>query len=48
MAKAMKAKGKGKMMMGKKAPGARAPSGSDDKMINRMGGGKVMDRGIKK
>jgi len=41
--KPTKKKGAAKMM-----PGAKAPSGSGDKMINRMGGGKVTDRGVKK
>lgn len=30
------------------APATKAPSGSGDKMINRIGGGKVKGRGAKK
>lgn len=29
-------------------PGAMAPSGAGDRMIGRIGGGKVTDKGVKK
>ncbi len=29
-------------------PGARGQTGSEDKMIGKLGGGRLMDRGIKR
>lgn len=40
-------KGRSQVIIASK-PGAKGQTGSEDKMIGKMGGGRLMDRGIKR
>lgn len=41
------AKGRSQVILASK-PGARGQTGSEDNQINKMGGGRLTDRGIKR